>query len=91
MKTKIVRLEIRDKEMNDVLDTYYLISPNKKKLEELKHMIECRHDYMFVDNLTDEEYEKAEELADNIWDAIDIFISANFITLDIEETYEIEY
>jgi energy-converting hydrogenase A subunit M len=42
-------------------------------------------------DITDEEFDKAEELSNNIWDAIDLFISSNFVTLDIEETYEIAY
>lgn len=88
MKPKIVELVIKDEEIQD---TYYLVNPNKTKLEELKHMVEHRHDYMFADNITDEEFDKAEELVNNIWEAIDLFISANFIVLDIEEIYEIEY
>lgn len=90
MEAKIVRLEIVNNDINEVQDTYYLISPNKKKLEELKHMIEHRFDYMHKD-LTEEEFDKAEELVNNIWEAIDLFIHANFTTLNINETYEISY
>lgn len=88
MKLKIVELIIKDEEIQDA---YYLANPNKSKLDELKHMIEHRHDYMFDDNITDEEFDKAEELANNIWEAIDLFISSSFIVLDIEEIYEIAY
>ena len=91
MEAKIVRLEIVDNDINEIQDTYYLVSPNKKKLEELKHMIEHRFDYQYDENLSDEDFDKAEELVNNIWEAIDLFISANFITLDIHENYEIEY
>jgi hypothetical protein len=88
MKLKIVKLEIKDEE---ICDTYYLVNPDKDKLAELKHMIEHRFDYMFDENITDEEFDKAEELVSDIWKAIDLFISANFVTLDIDEIYEIAY
>lgn len=94
MKLKIVRLEIRDDElMGDkrLLDTYHLVNPNKEKLAELKHMIEHRFDYMYDDNISDEDFDKGEELVSNIWEAIDLFISNNFVVLDIDETYEIAY
>lgn len=91
MKLKIVELNITDNEMNETLCTHYLVNPDKKKLAELKHMVEHRHDYMFEENISDEEFEKAEELVGNIWEAIDFFISTNFVVLDIEEIYEIEY
>jgi hypothetical protein len=94
----IVKVEIKDNDLfgmsdypNGVLDTYYLVDPDKNKLAVLKHMIEHRFDYMSAENLTDEEFEKAEELHSNIWDAIDLFISANFTVLDIDEVYEIAY
>lgn len=84
----IVKLEIKDEE---ICDTCYLVNPNKDKLAELKHMVEHRFDYMCDENITDEEFDKAEELVSNIWEAIYLFISANFVTLDIDETYEIAY
>jgi hypothetical protein len=88
MKLKIVELEIKDEEM---CDTYYLVNPNKDKLTELKHMVEHRFDYMYKEDILDEEFDKAEELVNNIWEAIDLFISANFVVLDIDEVYEIAY
>ena len=97
MKPKIVELVIKDYELigdvtypNGILDTYYLINPDKEKLEKLKHIVEHRHDYLYED-LTDEAFDIAEEISNNIWDAIDLFINANFIVLDIEEAYEIQY
>jgi hypothetical protein len=91
MKSRIVELVIKDNDIGEIQDTYYLLNPNKDKLAELKQMIERRSDYQFEENLTDEEYLKAQELEDNIWEAIDLFISANFVTLTIDEIYEINY
>ena len=98
MKTRIVKLDIKDNDIvgitdypNGVLDTYYLVNPSKSKLEELQHMIEHRTDYLYDETLTDEEYARAAEIDENIWEAIDLFVSANFIVLDIDETYEIAY
>ena len=94
----IVRLEIKDSDLvgmieypNGVLDTYYLVDPDKNKLAILKNMVEHRFDYMSAENLTEEEFEKAEELNSNIWDAIDLFISTHFTVLNIDEVYEIAY
>ena len=94
MKPKIVRLEIVDNDLvgaEKLLDTYHLVNPDKDKLAELKKMIERRFDYTFDENISDEEFEKAEELCSNIWEAIELFINANFVVLDIDETYEIQY
>ena len=94
----IVKVEIKDNDIfgmsdypNGVLDTYYLVDPNKDKLAILKNMVEHRFDYMSAENLTNEEFEKAEELNSNIWDAIDLFINTHFTVLNIDETYEIAY
>ena len=94
----IVRLEIKDSDLvgmieypNGVLDTYYLVDPDKNKLAILKNMVEHRFDYMSAENLTEEEFEKAEELNSNIWDAIDLFVRTNFTVIDIDEVYEIAY
>lgn len=92
MKLKIVKLQIIDYDANgEILKEYDLINPDKAKLEELKHMIEHRNDYMFAENISDEEFDKAEEFADNIWECINEFISTNFVVLNIDETYEIAY
>ena len=95
MKPEIVKLVIKDYEMigdaaypNGILKTYYLLSPNKIKLAELKKDIEERFNY---DGLDEEDIESKEEFCDDIWNCIEYFISKNFVTLDIEETYEIEY
>ena len=94
MKPKIVRLEIIDTDVEfdkPLLSVYHLLNPDKNKLEELKHMVEHRSDAMYDENASDEEIRQAEEFCDAIWDNIDGFINENFVTLDIEETYEIEY
>lgn len=98
IKLKIVQLNITDfdligsRECSDgVLATYYLINPDEAKLEELENTVAHRCDYMDDENLTDEEYAKAEMLHDCIWGYISEFIDENFITLDIDETYEIAY
>lgn len=93
MELKIVKLDIKDTDPIGIaeLDTYYLVNPDKEKLAKLKQMIEGRFDYQFMADITDEEFDKAEELVNNIWEAIDLFISANFVTLTIDEVYEIDY
>lgn len=95
MKTKIVKLEIKDTDLlssyecpSGILETFYLIDPDETKLAELKNMIEHRFDYK---DMTDEEIEKIEEFCDNIWSNIYDFIKDNFVTLNIDETYEIAY
>ena len=88
MKPRIVKLEIKDNEINEVLDTYYIVNPDKSRLAELKKDIEGRFNY---DGLDEEEIEAKEEFCDDIWNCIECFIKNNFITLDIDETYEIEY
>ena len=94
MKLKIVRLEINDTELagaERLLETYHLVNPDEDKLAELKHLIEHRFDYTTDENISDEDFERAEELCSNIWEAIDLFIGANFIVLDIDAIYEINY
>ena len=91
MKLKIVKLQIIDYDANgEIQREYDLVNPDRKKLEELKHMIEDRFDYQFED-LSDEEIKDAEEFCDAIWDIIHNFINKNFIVLNIDETYEIAY
>lgn len=91
---RIVKLDIVDNEVFDgspVLETYYLIDPDKEKLRQLKHMVENRLDYEYDDTLSEEEYSYAEERANNPWEFIDLFIAMNFKTLDIDELFEINY
>ena len=92
MKAEIVKLQIVDYDANgEIMLEYDLINPDRKKLAELKHMIEGRYDYQFDDNLTDAEMEKAEQFRDNIWEEIEKFIADNFVVLTINEVYEIAY
>jgi hypothetical protein len=95
MKAKIIKLELVDKDVgvgeNPIQQQYYLLNPSKEKLQELKSLVENRFDYMSNDDLTDEQYLKAQELVDNIWEAIDLFVTANFIVLDIEDNFKINY
>lgn len=93
MKAKIVKLEFVDKDVdvgeNSIQQQYYLLNPDKEKLQELKSLVENRFDYMSNDNLTDEQYLKAQELDNNIWEAIDLFVEVNFVVLDIENSFTI--
>ena len=91
---KIVQVCIRDNDIREnerVLETYLLANPDKDKLKELKDKIECRFDYMCNENLSDEEIKEAERFADEIWSEIDKFIKENFVTIDIDSTFEISY
>lgn len=94
MKQQIVKLDIVDTDVEfetPILATYYLVNPDMNKLDELKEMIEHRLDYMCKDDLSDEEIEQSEKFCDDIWGNIYNFIHENFTTLDIDNTYEIEY
>lgn len=91
MKLKIVELEIKDNDIDEVLNTYYLVNPDGSKLAKLKHMIEHRFDYQTAENLSDEAIEIAENICDNIWEIIIDFVNDNFVVLDVDETYEIAY
>lgn len=92
MKLRIVKLQIIDYDANGEIQLELdLINPDRKKLAELKHMIEHRNDALFDENATDEEIKCAEEFNDRIWDNIHAFIAEHFIVLDINETYEIAY
>ena len=74
MVENIIRVEIIDNEpenpKNRVLETYYLLNPNRDKLEALRKAIEER--------LDDENSEYK-----GLWD-IREYINKNFLTLDIE-------
>ena len=74
MTENIIRVDIIDNEpenpKNRVLETYYLLDPNRDKLEALRKAIEER--------LDDENSEYK-----GLWD-IREYINKNFLTLDIE-------
>ena len=74
MTENIIRVDIIDNEpenpKNRVLETYYLLNPNRDKLEALRKAIEER--------LDDENSEYK-----GLWD-IREYINKNFLTLDIE-------
>lgn len=74
MVENIIRVDIIDNEpenpKNRVLETYYLLNPNRDKLEALRKAIEER--------LDDENSEYK-----SLWD-IREYINKNFLTLDIE-------
>ncbi len=80
MVENIIRVDIIDNEpenpKNRVLETYYLLNPNRDKLEALRKAIEQR-----LDN-ENSEYK-------GLWD-IREYINKNFLTLDIERM-EIEW
>ena len=80
MVENIIRVDIIDNEpenpKNRVLETYYLLNPNRDKLEALRKAIEER--------LDDENSEYK-----GLWD-IREYINKNFLTLDIERM-EIEW
>lgn len=92
MKLNIIRLEIIDYDANsEILLEYDLVNPDRKKLAELKHMIEHRSDALFDENATDEDIIRAEQFNDNIWENVEKYIAENFVVLPINETYEIAY
>ena len=74
MVENIIRVDIIDNEpenpKNRVLETYYLLNPNRDKLEALRKAIEERLDD------GNSEYK-------GLWD-IREYINKNFLTLDIE-------
>ena len=80
MTENIIRVDIIDNEpenpKNRVLETYYLLNPNRDKLEALRKAIEHR--------LDDENSEYK-----GLW-GIREYINKNFLTLDIE-SMEIEW
>ena len=74
MTENIIRVDIIDNEPENpksrILETYYLLNPNRDKLEALRKAIEQR--------LDDENSEYK-----GLWD-IREYINKNFLTLDIE-------
>lgn len=95
MKVKITKLKIIDRDVdwgeNPVLDCFLLVSPDKKKLNELKEMVEGRFDYQFDDNISEEDFKTAEMFAGNVWDNVYEFIEDNFTVIDVDTSYEIEW
>lgn len=77
--------------LNGVLGRYLLVNPDEDKLKTLKQMIENRFDYQNDKTISNEEIEKAENFCDNIWDHIGVFIEENFISLDVDREFEIQY
>ena len=79
---EIVKLQFHDADINErdgVLKTYYLIAPDREKLLELRQKVENRTD--------DPNYDDR----DGYWDVIDDFVKENFSTIEIAETFIIEY
>ena len=91
---KIVRVDIVDRDLgygeNPILDSYYLIDPDKEKLEELQHKLKARLDYDYDETLSEEESEYLREIYNDPWGFIELFIETNFKTLNID-TVEIDY
>ena len=80
---EIVKLQFHDADINEhdgVLKTYYLIAPDRDKLIELKNMVENR--------FMNEDIETCDYA---YWDVIDDFVAKNFSTIEISETFVIEY
>ena len=79
---EIVKLQFHDADINEkdgILKTYYLIAPDREKLLELRQKVENRTD--------DPNYDDR----DGYWDVIDDFVRENFSTIEIAETFIIEY
>lgn len=79
---EIVKLQFHDADINEkdgILKTYYLVAPDREKLLELRQKVENR--------LNDPDYDDS----DGYWDVIDNFVRDNFSTIEIAETFVIEY
>lgn len=79
---EIVKLQFHDADINEkdgILKTYYLIAPDRDKLIELREKVESR--------CSDPNYDDT----DGYWDVIDEFVKNNFSTIEIAETFTIEY
>lgn len=79
---EIVKLQFHDADVNErdgILKTYYLIAPDREKLIELREMVENRFD--------DPNYDDT----DGYWGKIDEFVQQNFSTIEIADTFIIEY
>lgn len=73
---KIIRLDIIDNDWDEenprIMDTYYLVNPDMKKLDELQKLMNNRFDY----EDGDEYIESFEEIYD--------YIEENFTSIDIK-------
>lgn len=79
---EIVKLQFHDADIDErdgILKTYYLIAPDREKLLELRSMVENR--------CSDPDYDDR----DGYWDVIDDFVKNNFSTIEIADTFVIEY
>lgn len=79
---EIIKLKFHDADINErdgILKTYYLIAPDREKLLELREKVENRFD--------DPNYDDR----DGYWDVIDNFVRDNFSTIEIADTFVIEY
>jgi hypothetical protein len=79
---EIVKLQFHDADINErdgILKTYYLIAPDREKLLELREKVENR--------FNDPNYDDR----DGYWDVIDDFVRKNFSTIEIADTFVIEY
>jgi hypothetical protein len=85
MDVRIVELNIINQKK------YLLVSPCKKKLASIKKVIENYSEYESSDKkLSWEEFEMLKELEiKGLSDGLDYIIKTSFITLNIDETYEI--
>ena len=88
---KIVRLDFVDNDISPILETYYLIDPDKNKLEELQQKLNARYDYEYDDTLSEEEYEYMREIDNDPWGFIELFVEMHFKTLNIDEVFEINF
>lgn len=79
---KIVRLQFHDADINErngILKTYYLVNPDRKKLGELKAMVENRFEY------------GGDDCDYTYWDKIDDFVQRHFTTVEVADTFVVEY
>ena len=79
---EIVKLQVHDADINErdgILKTYYLVNPDRERLVELRSMVENRFD--------DDNYDDR----DGYWGVIDNFVKSHFSTIEISDTFVIEY
>jgi hypothetical protein len=79
---EIVKLQFHDADINErdgILKIYYLVNPDRERLVELRSMVENRFD--------DDNYDDR----DGYWGVIDNFVKSHFSTIEISDTFVIEY